>query len=123
MEKETEDWKPTFKGATWNLVINAALACFFFMYAFQNPDVGECFAKQGLKIGQPTIPISIPETSQAEAVYATGYVEVSHGFRLWFIQGFLLSCAVIIYSALSYIYLLLDKDKIAMVAEILGFVT
>ena len=85
MEKNTEDWKPTFKGATWNLVINAALACFFFIYAFKNPDQGECYAKDGLKTAHAQIPISVPETSQAEAVYATGYVEVSYQFRRWFI--------------------------------------
>ena len=78
MAKNQEDWKPTFKGATWNLVINAALACFFFIYAFQNPDDGECFAKEGFQTGHPQVPLSVPETSTAEAVYATGYIEVSY---------------------------------------------
>ena len=104
-------------------MINAALACFFFMYAFQNPDEGECYAKEGLKQGHPQVPISVPETSQAEAVYATGYTEVSGQYQSWFIQGFVLSCSVVVYSILSYVYLLLDKEEIAVSTEILGFVT
>lgn len=63
MEKNTEDWKPTFKGATWNLVINVALACFFYIYAFRNPDAGSCFAKDGFETARAEIPISVAETS------------------------------------------------------------
>ena len=110
MDKNTEDWKPTFKGATWNLVINAALACFFFIYAFRNPDTGSCFAKDGFETARSEIPISVPATSSAEAVYATGYVEVSEKFETWFIQGFVLSCSVILYSIVSYAYLLMDSE-------------
>ena len=66
-------------------MINAALACFFFIYAFRNPDEGDCYAKEGLKQGHSQVPISVPETAQAEAVYATGYTEVSSSFRSWFI--------------------------------------
>ena len=35
----------------------------------------------------------------------------------------MLSCAVVVYSILSYIYLLLDKEEIAVSTEILGFLT
>ena len=93
------------------------------MYAFHNPDGGSCYAKDGLTTGRPEIPISVPETASADAVYATGYTEVSSSFKKWFIQGFVLSCAVILYSFLAYAYLLMDKEQIAMTAEVLGCLT
>ena len=123
MENNSEDWKPTFKGATWNLIINIALACFFYIYAFNNPDAGSCFAKDGFETARSEIPISVPETSSSEAVYATGYYDVSAKFETWFILGFVLSCSVILYSVLSYVYLLSEAEPIAVFADILGFVT
>ena len=123
MEKNSEDWKPTFIGATWNLIINIALACFFYIYAFNNPDAGSCFAKDGFETGRAEIPISVPETSSSEAVYATGYVDVAAKFETWFILGFVLSSSVILYSLLSYSYLLMNMEAIAVFGEILGCVT
>ena len=123
MENNSDDWKPTFKGATWNLVINIALACFFYIYAFNNPDAGSCFAKDGFETGRSEVPISVPETGNSAAVLATGFNEMSAKFETWFILGFVLSCSVILYSLLSYVYLLTDAVSIAVFSEILGFVT
>ena len=123
MENNSDDWKPTFRGATWNLIINIALACFFYIYAFNNPDAGSCFAKDGFETARAEVPISVPATSSSEAVFATGYHEMSAKFETWFIAGFVLSCSVILYSLLSYIYLMTDAEAIAVFSEVLGFVT
>merc|ERR1712226_1132744 len=79
MENNSDDWKPTFRGATWNLIINIALACFFYIYAFNNPDAGSCFAKDGFETARAEVPISVPATSSSEAVFARGYHSVQRG--------------------------------------------
>ena len=86
-----------------NLIINSVMAFFFYTYAFNNPDFGACFAKtdSSFKIGKPTIPVSVPSTIGSDAVYATGYVDVSIQFQLWFTYGFLLCCATMTFSVLA----------------------
>ena len=49
--------KPTAGSGACTLVVNGIFAYFFYVYAFQNPDEGSCFAKEGKETGYDTIPV------------------------------------------------------------------
>ena len=69
-----------------NLIINGVLAYFFYTYAYNNPDSGECWAMEG----QDT-----PKTSAT-----AGYINVSEQFHLWFWWGFIINIALCVLSLL-----------------------
>ena len=73
---------PDPRGDACNLIINSIVAFYMYIYAFNDPDLGACFAKSdgSSTFGQETIPISVPRTISSDAVYATGYVDVSIQF-------------------------------------------
>ena len=62
------------------VVVNSVQAFFFFIYAFNNPDSGACFAREDSKLGKSSIPVSVTATLSSDTVYATGYVDISFQF-------------------------------------------
>ena len=50
------DVKPNAGTGACTLVVNGIFAYFFYVYTFQNPDEGACFAKEGNEAGYGAIP-------------------------------------------------------------------
>ena len=91
-------------------IVYAVLAHFFFMYAWMNPDEGSCFASQSFKIGKPEVPLSVAATATTEAIYATGYIDVSARFTFWFVFGFFLCLALFVHF-LAFSFIEVEKDN------------
>ena len=51
MSSQMQEMKPNAGSGACSLVINGIFAYFFYIYAYQNPDPGNCFAKDGNEIG------------------------------------------------------------------------
>ena len=96
-----EDQKQTPTGAVCNLIINAVFAYFFYKYAFNNPDEGSCFAKDGNEIAFGEIPmITIGDGESSAKTPEKGFIDVSDKFQSWFLYGFILNCIGMGYSVL-----------------------
>ena len=52
-----DDQKQNPTGAICSLVINGVFAYFFYKYAYNNPDEGSCFAKEGNETAYGEVPM------------------------------------------------------------------
>ena len=57
-DKDESVIKPTIASGTLAILYNGIFAYFFYIYAFQNPDEGNCFAKEYTENGYPSIPMT-----------------------------------------------------------------
>ena len=105
MAMAKESTKPKKESAGFNIGMEIVLAYFFFVYAFQNPDPGSCFAKEGQQTGQSTAPVTRSGEGDA-AVHTTngGFVDVSAQFGTWFLLGFVLIMVGLSISVLACLY-------------------
>ena len=88
-----------------NLIVNGVLAYFFYTYAFNNPDAGECWA--------------ISTSQVPKAVETAGYKHVSAQFHTWFLWGFILNVAMLVMAVLQF---LLAATKASIFGTLNGLV-
>ena len=69
-----------------NLIINAALAYFFYQYAYNNPDEGQCWAHKNIRTPVATATV--------------GYRNVSDNFHSWFFWGFIINIVSLVVAVL-----------------------
>ena len=81
MSTQSDFTKPNAAGGACNLVVGSIFAYFFYIYAFQNPDKGECFAKVGNETGYPAVPVTTTGTGEdALRTPQVGFTDVSEKF-------------------------------------------
>ena len=85
--------EPTNSNAGINLIINGIFGYYCYIYAFRNPDAGECFASSdGFNNTASAV-----QTPQAD-------IDVSAKFSEWFLYGFFLNTLAVFYSIFGFCY-------------------
>ena len=91
----TEQGKPSGYTLTgcFNFVLSTTLAYFFYTYAYNNPDQGECWARDDV-----TSMIASPVMKDEFTI------NVSKQFENWFWCGLILNLLLIAYSVFAFLY-------------------
>ena len=116
--------KPSAGQGACNLIVNGVLAYLFYVYAFNNPDEGSCFAKEGNEIGQPSVPVITTGSGPSSAsTPQAGYIDMTIKFQTWFFYGFILSCIGMGVSIIAFLYHATEIDFCARLHNLLGCVS
>ena len=87
---KAEDPKVHGTSAACSLIFNGVLCYFFYTYAYNNPDAGECWAIDG---------VDTPKTTET-----AGYTNVSNQFHLWFWWGFIINVMGLTMAVTQFLY-------------------
>ena len=111
--------KPTAGSGACTLVVNGIFAYFFYIYTFQNPDSGSCFAKEGNEAGYGEVP---SVTSSEGDTPQEGFIDVSAKFHTWFLYGFILNCVGMGYAVFAFLYHVTESDIVKGFTNLVGCV-
>ena len=121
MSTQVDYTKPNVAGGACNLVVNGALAYFFFIYTFQNPDKGTCYARTNNEVAFPEVPVTT--TGSGIDMVQTpllGFTDVTDKFHSWFLYGFILNCVALVYSTLTFLYHATESVVVSYLANLIG---
>ena len=118
-----DEQKPNPSGLACNLIINAVFAYFFYKYAFQNPDEGSCFAKEGNETAYGEIPmITTGSGEEATQTPEEGFTDVSKKFQTWFMYGLILNVIGMVQSIVGFLAVSLESSSVGKLGALFGCV-
>ena len=89
--------------AVFTLIKSVTLGYFFYIYAFDNPDLVrsgvDCYARQNDDIGYP-------------ASFGNEYVNVTSKFEMWFLFGFVAECCWLLISLIGLVHAIMGTKVI-----------